>query len=183
MKRYFLILAVCCVALGMQAQQFESNGLWYELTGKRTAQVISDPTDSVYRAYTEVVVPETVRYEGRDYQVTRLDDQAFRYCHFLKEVSLPEGLREMGFQAFMNCTQLREIRLPGTLRWIDDMAFYGCASLETVYVGKRVKRWPDMCFSDCERLKQIYHAGRRPPKSHKMSFFNCSKNIIYYRLK
>ncbi|MBR3407962.1 MAG: leucine-rich repeat domain-containing protein [Paludibacteraceae bacterium] len=183
MKRYFLILAVCCVALGMPAQQFESNGLWYELTGKRTAQVISDPTDSVYRAYTEVVVPETVRYEGRDYQVTRLDDQAFRYCHFLKEVSLPEGLREMGFQAFMNCTQLREIRLPGTLRWIDDMAFYGCASLETVYVGKRVKRWPDMCFSDCERLKQIYHAGRRPPKSHKMSFFNCPKNITYYRLK
>jgi len=179
----YLFLAMSCLALTMQAQQFEVGGLWYELTGKRTAQVISDPTDSVYRTYTEVVVPETVRYEGREYQVTRLDDQAFRYCHFLKEVSLPEGLREMGFQAFMNCTQLPEIHLPAALREIDDMAFYGCASLERVCVGKRVKRWPDMCFSDCERLREIYHAGRRPPKSHKMSFFNCPKDIIYYRMK
>ena len=80
------------MALGMQAQQFEANGLWYELTGKRTAQVISDPTDSVYRTYTEVVVPAIVRYEGRDYQVTRLDDQAFRYCHFLKSIQLSFGL-------------------------------------------------------------------------------------------
>ena len=183
MKRIVSSILVCLVAMTASAQQFRAGELWYEVTGKKTVQVLADPTDTTYRQMTEIIVPETVAYEGQQYKVTRLDDHAFGACHFLRHIQLPDGLREIGFQAFMNCTQLTEIRLPKDLRMIDEMAFYGCVSLETVYVGKRLKRWSDMCFSDCSRLQTIYHAGGRPPKTHKMSFFNCPEQITYYRLR
>lgn len=183
MKRILGLLFVCVLSIGVWAQQFKQGELWYEVTGKKTVQVVADPTDSLYRQMEQVQVPKSVEYEGQTYQVVRLDDQAFRYCHLMQTIQLPEGLQEIGFQAFMNCTQLKEIRLPKTMRRIDDMAFYGCASLETVYVGKKIMRWPDMCFSDCQRLTAIYHAGSRPPKYCKMSFFNCPEQITYYRIR
>lgn len=183
MKRILGIIIVCCLAGNMCAQQFQQGELWYEVIGKSQVQVTADPTDTVYRLYEQVIVPAKVSYQEHEYCVVRLDDQAFRACHLMRTIELPEGLKEIGFQVFMNCTQLAEIRLPNTLRKVDEMAFYGCASLETVYVGKRIKCWPDMCFSDCERLKTIYHAGRRPPKSHKMSFFNCPDSVTYCPLQ
>lgn len=184
MKRFLgIVVALCWLSGSMHAQQFKEGELWYEVTGKRKVQVISDPTDSIYRLFENITVPQSIVYEGVNYQVVRIDDQAFRYCHFLKSIQLPDGLREIGFQTFMNCTQLIEIHLPHTLQKIDEMAFYGCASLETVYVGKKLKRWPEMCFSDCERLKAIYHSGNRPPRTHRMSFFNCPDSITYYRIR
>lgn len=178
------ILAICAVLIGTKAlwaEEFAYNGLWYETINKRQVRVVADPTDSVYRLLTEVAVPAKVSYNGRNYQVTEIDDYAFRYCHLIRTLELPEGLRKIGYQSMMNCTQLAMIRLPQSLRKVDEMAFYGCASLQTVYVGKRIKQWPEMCFSDCTALRTIYHSNKRAPRAKAMTFFNCSDSITYYR--
>lgn len=174
-----LMLGVCAV----NAQQLEYNNLQYEVIGKKQVRVVADFTDSIYRSFTEVAIPAEIPYNGKTYQVTEIGDQAFRYCHLLQRIQLPEGLRTIGYQSFMNCTQLAEIRLPQSLRKVDEMAFYGCSSLQTVYVGKRINKWSDMCFSDCTALQTIYHTNSRPPKARPMTFFNCSDTISYYRIR
>jgi len=165
------------------AVQFATDGIWYETINSRQVRIIADPTDSLYRLMDTISIPVSIDYNGKKYQVSEIGDQAFRYCHLLRQISLPDNLRKIGYQSFMNCTQLAEIHLPGSLRKIDEMAFYGCASLKTVYVGKHIKKWPDMCFSDCTSLQSIWHAARRAPRSHPMTFFNCSDSITYYRLR
>lgn len=177
------IFAVFIGTCALYAEEFEHNSLRYETINQRQVRVLADPTDSIYRQLTEVVIPARVLHNGKTYQVTEIGDQAFRYCHLIKRILLPEGLRKIGYQSFMNCTQIIEIRLPQSLRKLDEMAFYGCSSLQTVYVGKRIKKWSDMCFSDCTALQTIYHANSRPPKALSMTFFNCSDSITYYRTR
>ena len=63
--------------------------------------------------------------------VTRICDNAFRYCNKLNEINLPNGLISIGNNAFDSCGELKTIDLPEGLVSIGDCAFEdaGCESL------------------------------------------------------
>lgn len=63
---------------------------------------------------------------------------AFQYCDFIKNVDIPFGVREIGLSTFEGCESLEEINLPDSVEIIDAYAFYGCKNLATLSVPKNI---------------------------------------------
>lgn len=68
-----------------------------------------------------VVVPETIHYDGKDYTVTRISDGALQ-GHHLVSVSLPDTVIRIGASALMT-NDLTSIMLPKNLNTIGNSAF------------------------------------------------------------
>lgn len=69
----------------------------------------------------------TVIFEGTS--VEYIDNYAFEGCENLAEITLPEGLEEIGEGTFGGCRSLTDIQTPKTLKEIGTLAFYGCEGL------------------------------------------------------
>lgn len=84
----------------------------------------------------EIVIPQTVEYEGVLRSVTGIGDDAF-YCDKVTKVVLPEGLTSIGTRAFWYCSELKSIYVgatPPDCSRCDDSPFYGVSSECTLYV-------------------------------------------------
>jgi uncharacterized repeat protein (TIGR02543 family) len=67
--------------------------------------------------------------------VREIGYSAFAGCTGMKSVSLPYGLVSIGDYAFMNCTGLSFVTLPDSFAVIGYGAFAGCTALEAITVG------------------------------------------------
>lgn len=95
---------------------------------------------------TEVVIPEGV---------TRIADQAFFDCSFVKSVVIPAGVREIGGSAFCNCISLKSVVIPEGVTKIGSQAFRGCRSLTSVVIPKGVMLIQKYAFLDCKSLRSV----------------------------
>ncbi len=76
--------------------------------------------------------PELVEYEVAN-GCEVICARAFASMARLQQVTLPEGLAEIGDGAFRGCRSLRRVRFPESLRSVGDEAFFDTA-LESVYL-------------------------------------------------
>lgn len=130
---------------------FEVNGIYYniisesektvEVTYKERLEINGDTSFPVYRCtyWQGVTVPRTVTHNGVTYRITRIGDYAFanklsydtdfvthEHLNGLWDITIPEGIEEIGEGAFMGCRALRYIILPKTIKSI------GCAAFSSI---------------------------------------------------
>lgn len=79
---------------------------------------------------------------------------AFNNCKKLKSVIIKEGVKTIDFDAFSNCTSLVKVELPNSITSIGDFAFEGCSSLKKVTIPN-VAYIPWWCFKDCTSLMEV----------------------------
>lgn len=91
---------------------------------------------------------------GEGCGVTVIPDYAFLGCTSLRKVTLPEGLKKIGFQAFSECSALEEINFPTSLEDIGSNAFAYCTSLDNVQFPVKLKHIGHNAFSFCDSLKE-----------------------------
>ena len=60
----------------------------------------------------EIVIPETVTYDGKTYSVTSIGREAFRYCSSLTSVTIPNSVTSIGYKAFVGCSGLTKVIVP-----------------------------------------------------------------------
>ena len=70
-------------------------------------------------------------------------------CHGLIEVSISEGLRELGEDAFSRCKSLVSINLPSSLEVIGAMAFENCEGLIEMNITDTVETIGRKAFINC----------------------------------
>lgn len=80
---------------------------------------------------------------------------AFKNCHALKKIDLPEKVSEIGMAAFENCILLESISLPSSLKKINVGVFRGCQSLREVNIPSSVTDIDDRAFAKCVSLISI----------------------------
>ena len=127
-----------------------------------------------------IVVRNSIKdYSGKTYNVTSVDDEAFKgtniksfdssnaiklktlgqecfaNCKQLNNVKLREGVSSMGERIFAGCTTLQSIKLPSTLRIIPMGAFEGCYKLANVTVTIGVTTICEKAFAQCTSLETI----------------------------
>ena len=128
-----------------------SKGFKYKITDveMRTC-TITDIGDCVD---TNLYIPSTI--EG--FRVTSIGSCAFYYCHFLKEVTIPDCVLRIEEKAFLDCSQLESITFAenGDLIEIGDHAFQGCSTLQSVTIPNSVKSIGVYVFSHCRSLESI----------------------------
>ena len=72
-------------------------------------------------ATTDVNIPETANYQGKDYTVTSIGDDAFKEKE-LTSVTIPNSVTSIGDRAFEN-NQLTEVNIPNGVTSIGEWAF------------------------------------------------------------
>lgn len=80
------------------------------------------------------VIPAYVRYNGKNYKVTKIADKAFHKNTRLKTVTIPSTVTEIGNKAFYGCSKLTKVMIPKKVKVIGSKAFYGCKKLTKVTI-------------------------------------------------
>ena len=112
-----------------------------------------------YYGYTEpignLVVPNTITYQGTTYSVTSIGSFAFYVCCSLTSVTIPDSVTSIGSYAFYSCDSLTSVTIPDSVTSIGDSAFCYCDSLTSVTIGDSVTSIGDYAFSGCRKLVEV----------------------------
>lgn len=93
--------------------------------------------------------------------VTDIGDNAFSWCVFLERVHLPDTLTAIGNGAFACCTSLTEINIPEGMKSIGDGAFNMC-SLNRIILPDSVESVGVNPFASCSSLQEIIISPNHP---------------------
>ncbi len=153
MKRYLLVLLLPLFTLSANADDpVEIEGIYYYLLSEtNVAEVTNNP--NYYSG--EVVIPETVTYEGEQYKVTSIGNIAFQNCYDLTSVNIPNGVTSIGTMAFQNCSALTSVTIPNTLTTIGSSAFMNCTGLTSVTIPNSVTTISLGAFHGCSNLTSV----------------------------
>ena len=149
--RLLLLASAIATSLSAAAYDFESAGIYYNITGNNTVEV----TRSYNNTYSgSVSIPETVTNNGTEYSVTKIGEFAFQGSA-VTSVSMPESITSMGKYAFSGCQNLESVTLPESLTTLGYSAFKACKLLKTIKIPSGVTAIPDQCFDGCSSLESV----------------------------
>ena len=143
MKRILLVSlwVLSLLPCGAFAHDFVADSIAYNITSEKymTCEVTfcsdSKPDNGPNRFYKNVVfVPEKVCYNGKEYTVTAVGDDAFSRSDMLLSVVLPNTVVSIGHSAFSSCQNFKSFTLPASVRELDNWAFALLPSLEYLAV-------------------------------------------------
>lgn len=151
--RLLLLASAIATSLSAAAYDFESAGIYYNITGNNTVEVTySDRDNNTYSG--SISVPETVTNNGTEYSVTKIGSCAFQGSA-VTSVSTPEGIISIDYNAFKGCQNLESVTLPESLTTLGSYAFYSCKLLKTIKIPSGVTAIPERCFSTCSSLESV----------------------------
>lgn len=151
--RLLLLASAIAASLSAAAYDFESAGIYYDITGDNTVEVTySDRDNNTYSG--SVSIPETVTNNGTEYSVTTIGESAFKGST-VTSVYMPESITSIGTSAFSGCENLESVTLPESLTTFGSHAFSSCKSLKAIKIPSVVTTIPDRCFSGCSSLESV----------------------------
>ena len=159
-----IVLSTCLLAVSIVTNAFEVDGIYYSYDD---SGVTVSTGEVKYSG--NVIIPETVTYNGTTYRVTGIGNYAFYNCSGLLSVSMPNSVTTIGEWAFADCTELKNVYFSNSLTSIGFRAFSDCHSLLDVTFGHNLKTISDLAFLYCWSLKSIHipstltSIGRRNP--------------------
>lgn len=92
--------------------------------------------------------------------LTALPDSMFEGCKSLKTAALPASLRVVERHAFHG-SGIEEITLPEGVTEIGTNAFYDCEALKSITIPKSVSKLGLYPFGDCDALTDVYFGGTK----------------------
>lgn len=102
----------------------------------------------------DIVIPSTVDYEGKTYNVMSIGWGAFERCTSLTSVSIPESVTSIGGRAFSGCISLTSVDIPQGCK-IQQEAFKYCTSLTSISIPGGVTGIGDNAFQGCTSVTTI----------------------------
>ena len=123
------------------AHDFMVDSICYNVTSEKdmTCEVTFNSDKIVNNTYKSfykdiVVVPEKVTYDGKEYTVTAIGENAFNHDDELLSVLLPSTIESIGMGAFRFCPKFKSLTLPANVRQVNNFAFMSLPSLEHLAV-------------------------------------------------
>lgn len=105
-----------------------------------------------------VELPQKAAFDGVEYDVQEIKNNAFEENEFLTSVTIPEGYQTIGIESFLGCPNLSSVTIPGSVTSISPNAFQGCPELETVTFQESTASALTLLndvFADCVKLKTL----------------------------
>ena len=108
-----LLLLVLLLPVTALAHDFEVDGIFYLMNGNNATVTYKGTSYSEYsNEYTgDVVIPETVTYDGTTYTVTSIRESAFQGCKKLTSLTIPNTVTTIGSSTLRNCSGLMSINI------------------------------------------------------------------------
>lgn len=103
----------------------------------------------------DIVIPQTINYDGKERQVTSIDYRCFSGCKELTSVKIPDGMTSLKQDCFKDCSSLTSVIIPNSVTSLGEASFYGCSKLESVKLPVGITSLSKNCFGYCRVLKNI----------------------------
>lgn len=105
MKRFLLQWILSMAILHVSAYDFEEGGIYYNILpdGLSVEVTAGDEKYNVYGDQFDIVIPEKVEHNGKQYTVTAIGRIAFYQCGDMGTIDLPATINTFGSSAFYNC--------------------------------------------------------------------------------
>lgn len=202
------LLAIACLlcSIGVQAHDFELNGIYYNITSDTDHTVAvthyGDAADGVadeYKYTGAVAIPESVTYNEVTYDVTTIGNKAFYQCAGLTEITIPNSIISVENNAFDGCSGLTEVTIPSSITSLGDYSFantYGLKTINfnadncscnvapfamsnatTINIGESVKSIPNDVFGELKDLANVFIPAGVSYISSRAFFGSMIKNI------
>lgn len=155
--KHFLQFAQCAAGLLLlsataYAERVVVDGINYETNDDNfTATVVASDGEPYKGA---LVIPASITYNNRTYDVTNIESTAFSYNGFITSVDIHAPITETG-SMFSGCTSLTSVSLPETVTTIGSYAFSGCTSLASFTVDNNISTIRYSAFDGCESLEEF----------------------------
>jgi hypothetical protein len=179
-----LLTTVLCLAgfAAMNAANITVDGINYSTASGNKATVAkytivkataTTPADTLF--YTgDIVIPETITYEGTVYTVVATAANAFLDCKGLTSVTLPATCVTIGRNCFKGCTALTRSPIPETATSVGSGVFNGCTSLEEVTIVAGWNKPVSEELANMPNLKRLIIAEGPNPVVMKVNIFGAS---------
>ena len=170
-------MAAACLLItsNILAHDFEVDGIYYKIlsTVDKTVEVTYKGNSYYSNEYTgNVVIPESVIYNEKNYSVTSIGDHAFYGCSGLTSVEIPNSVTSIGWYAFEYCPGLTSIVIPNSVTSIGRSAFHGCYGLTSIEIPNSVTSIGNRAFYNCSGLTSIV-IGNSVTSIGQEAFYNC----------
>ena len=126
--KFTFLLTILMSMVGMRAFAYDAkiDGIYYDFSGTEATVTYYSGYTNMYAYIGNVVIPESVTYNGITYSVTTIGRLAFYNCAGLTSVTIPNSVTSIGYSAFLNCPSLTSITIPNSVTSIDSQAFQSC---------------------------------------------------------
>lgn len=159
-KVFRLICIVICTLVSLNvlaATEITVGYLKYSVSGNN-ATVIGYVEEDLPK---DLVIPETIEYNGLTFNVTTINGSAFHDCKIIETLTLPESVTsiagrnsQIGYGAFYNCSNLKNVILKSIVS-IGSYAFYGCNQLKWIDFGEKLQTIYSYAFCNCSSLTYL----------------------------
>lgn len=161
-------------AVASAGETVEIDGLWYQVwynqySDTNEAQVIQSGNSKNYSG--DIVIPETVEYQGIRYLVTDISSYAFIGSE-VTSVVIPNSVTGIGYKAFTDCKNLTSVTGGNNILSIGGEAFSGCSSLTSAIILSHVKQIGYAAFGGCWSLTSVT-IGNNIYRIGSGAFMNC----------
>ncbi|MGN0468758.1 MAG: leucine-rich repeat domain-containing protein [Acutalibacteraceae bacterium] len=122
-KAMSVLLCIAILASVVAVSSFAASGVFnFKVTDFGYAELVSCSKS----ASGEITVPQTVKIDGKEYNVKSIGDNAFEGCASITRITISEGVTTIGAKAFASCTKLKAVDVPSTLLTCSYDAFDDC---------------------------------------------------------
>ncbi len=157
------LILILTLIVPMRADSSDNGDITYTvIDGKVTVTGFSGEPE-------ELVIPQYIE----NFPVTEIRDNAFCRCTTLRNITLPNTLKEIGHHAFFGCISLESITLPQQTEKLGMGCFESCTSLKEAHLSDSLIILPDSCFRSCISLKSIV-ISQNTTEIEKFCFCGCS---------
>lgn len=175
MKKVLFLLIILSLTIATFAYEAEINGIFYDFDYDKQTAIVShdyftytegDGLGEYSYTQTEIIIPEVVSYNGKEYQVTTIGESAFYYAQALKSVTLPKTINQIDKYAFYGCSSLEQIIIDEnnpSFKSMDNILYNKeittllvCPATKTeVIIPNSVTKIGEGAFFDCRNLSEI----------------------------
>ena len=178
------------------AHDFSVDGIYYNILDDNNVEVTYQGS-SIYEVEyrDDVVIPDSVLYDGVNYVVASIGKNAFSYSYvksviignnvktigynaisnniFLASITMGSNVQSIGKYAFYNCSDLGAVNsLPNTLINIGASAFRACSNLTTIHMPDNLTTIGEYAFYECYKLASVT-LGNNVTNIEGMAFMYC----------
>ena len=149
-KQLFLLLLMSIMSVSASADEAIINGIHYELNGNTLEAKVTGGL----RYSGDLIIPESVDYNGKTYSVTTIGSSAFGGCS-LTSIAIPNSVTTIGSSAFDGCSGLTYVTIGNSVKSIGNNAFKYCSGLTSISIPNSVKSIGNSTFAECSDLISI----------------------------